>query len=237
MPTLPGADEVHAPALPDAWLATHPAVVFDLDGTLVDTLPDLTGALDEALEAIGLPPVHPEVVMDSLHGGLAGTAAAVAAALGLDAPLARRLRIAYEEAYAEAPARRALPFVGVLECLHALRAAGCRLAVCTNKSQSDAERVLEALGLAFAFDTIVGAGRGFALKPDPQPLLHAVQHLGHPPGRAVLVGDSLVDALCARRAGVRFAHFAGGYGGAEAEAAPADARFASYSTVRQDRPR
>lgn len=226
--TPPAAHDPLAPEALGQWLSAHPVIVFDLDGTLVDTLPDLTGALDDALAALDLPPVHPDVVMASLHGGLAGTAAAAAEALSLDEARAHALCVAYETAYAATPALRALPFPGVLDCLHALREAGCALGVCTNKSQSDADGVLRALRLDFAFDIVVGARRGFPLKPDPAPLLHAIAMLGAHPRESVLVGDSVVDARCAHAAGAGFAHFSGGYGGAEALAAHALARFSDY---------
>lgn len=229
--TLPAAHDSLSPDALGQWLAAHPVVVFDLDGTLVDTLPDLTGALDDALASLDLPPVHPEVVMASLHGGLAGTAAAVAEALALDEARAHALRIAYETAYSASPAMRALPFPGVPDCLHALRAAGCTLGVCTNKSQLDAERVLRALRLDFAFDIVVGAGRGLPLKPDPAPLLHAIAVLGAHPRESLLVGDSVVDARCAHAARAGFVHFSGGYGGSAACSAPALARFSDYGQL------
>ena len=188
------------------------ARVFDLDGTLVDTLPDLSRTLNAALADLGLPGVATEVVRRSLHGGL--EASVDSALQTLQAPVALRelLLSRYQAHYDTAPAQHSRPYPGVPELLERLRSRGDTLAVCTNKPQALAQRLLGCLGLASSFRVVVGADTCGQRKPHPAPLLHALDALGATPQQAVLVGDSAVDLACAEAAGVDCLLFAGGYG-------------------------
>jgi phosphoglycolate phosphatase len=206
-------------------------IVFDLDGTLVDTLPDLHGALNAALASLELPPIPPELVRHSLHDGLEGSARAAGRALGLDIARIDALIDAYRRHYEAEPVRRSAAYPGVQAVLARLLARGRRLGVCTNKAASQAREVLRALGLLDAFDIVVGADSCAHRKPDPRPLLLAIDALDGRPADALLVGDSPVDTACARAAEVDCLIHAGGYGAAAADSTAGARHFASFEML------
>lgn len=191
---------------------TRPVRVFDLDGTLVDTLPDLARALNAALSDLGLPPVPAALVRQSLHDGIEGSVEAALQALRAPAALRELLLARYQVHYDDTPAQLSRPYPGVHEVLQRLLARGERLAVCTNKQQVLAQRVLGSLGLAPFFSVVVGADTCDHRKPHPAPLLHAIGALGASRSQTLLVGDSAVDLACADAAGVDCLVFRGGYG-------------------------
>ena len=194
------------------------ALVFDLDGTLVDTIPDLTVALNRALAELGLEEVDRDLVAQSLHEGLEGSVDAALkrqAANGTrvaDPALRGELLRRYDNHYALNVSESSRAFAGVEDVLARLRRQGAALAVCTNKSQVLSERLLSALGLIGYFDAVIGALPQRPRKPAPQPLWEALQRLGSAPAGAVLVGDSWVDVHCARAAGVDCLIHGAGYG-------------------------
>ena len=179
-------------------------IVFDLDGTLVDTAPDLIGSLNVLLAKEGLAPAS---VADAGfligRGGRAMVSRGFAAA---GAPLDEtQLEARYEALVAHYRGHIAdlsQPFPGVREALEDLRAAGARLSVCTNKRGDLSAALLEALGLAGSFAAVAGPDLAAAGKPDPRHLLAAIEAAGGRPDRAVMVGDSVSDARAARTAGV-----------------------------------
>ena len=179
-------------------------IVFDLDGTLVDTAPDLIGSLNVLLAAEGLAPAS---VADA--GLLFGGGGRVMVSRGFAAagkPLDdAQLEARYEALvahYRDHIADLSRPFPGVRDTLEALRAAGARLAVCTNKRGDLSAALLEAVGLAGNFAAIVGPDLACAAKPDPRHLLWAIEAAGGRADRAVMVGDSVSDAQAARAAAV-----------------------------------
>ena len=194
------------------------ALVFDLDGTLVDTIPDLTVALNRALADLGLGAVDSDLVAQSLHGGLEGSVDAALDRLAADgtrdaAPALRgELLRRYDYHYALNVSESSRAFGCVEEVLARLRRQGAALAVCTNKSQVLSGRLLSDLGLIRYFDAVIGAAPRRPRKPAPQPLWEALQRLGAEPAGAVLVGDSWVDVHCARAAGVDCLIHGAGYG-------------------------
>jgi phosphoglycolate phosphatase len=197
-----------------ALLCASPALVFDLDGTLVDTLPDLTDALNQALREHACAPVSAALVRRSLHGGVETSVdAALGAAGAADPALAHAVLMRYQGLLDEQPVRGSRPYPGVADLLHHCRARGQRLAVCTNKREAPARRVLQEVGLADFFTVVVGADTCAHRKPHAEPLLHAIAGLACLPAQAALVGDSPVDQACAAAAGIGFLLFAGGYGG------------------------
>lgn len=200
------------------------AVVFDLDGTLVDTLPDLARCLDQALLDEGLPAAGPALVRRSLHGGLEGS---VDAALAGGMAVFRRAAVLarYRALYDADPARASRPFAGVVPLLQRLRQRRCPMAVCTNKTEATARRVLQRLGLAEGLDVVVGADTCGRRKPDPAPLRLALAMLRTDADQALMVGDSPVDRDVACAAGLRCLIFGGGYGGPGLEDLP---RFDDY---------
>lgn len=206
-------------------------IVFDLDGTLVDTLPDLHDALTAALDSLGLPSVTADLVRQSLHDGLEGSARAAGRALGLDATRIDDLIDLYRRHYDAAPVRRSAVYPGVDTVLARLLARGRRLGVCTNKATAQARQVLQALGLLDAFGVVVGADSCAQRKPDPRPLLLAIDALGGVPSDALLIGDSPVDAACAQAADVDCLIHAGGYGASAVAPAIRVGRFATFDAL------
>jgi len=195
------------------------AVVFDLDGTLVETLPDLHRATVELLREEGLPPLPAEAVRRMIGDGARRLVERALAAAGrpVDDATLDRLHRRFLEIYEADPHRESRLPAGVRETLETLRAEGFDLAVCTNKPQRPSVAILEAFDLLPYFDLVLGGDVLPVRKPDPQPLLHLLDRLGVPPARAVMVGDSRNDRLTAQRAGVPCVLLAEGYGEHRAE--------------------
>jgi phosphoglycolate phosphatase len=179
-------------------------VAFDLDGTLVDTAPDLMGALNTLLAEEGLPPLALETAPLLVGQGAKVMIERGFAAAGepLDAERATRLFDRYITLYVGRIAAESRPFAGVEAALDLLQAQGAILAVCTNKRTDLTLALLDALGLTPRFAAIVGADMAPAAKPDARHLLLAIEMAGGDPARALMVGDSVNDALAARNAGV-----------------------------------
>jgi phosphoglycolate phosphatase len=179
-------------------------VVFDLDGTLVDTAPDLISALNFVLDREGLSPVPLASARNMIGGG-----ARVLIERGLEAEgraatpddLAR-LTADFIDYYAANIADASRPFEGLEAALDDLGARGYRLAVCTNKLEWLSRRLLDALGLSPRFAAICGADTFGVSKPDPAFLRETVARAGGKIGSAIMVGDSGTDIGVARRAGV-----------------------------------
>ena len=183
-------------------LATSPLVVFDLDGTLVDTAPDLVATLNTILARGGLPPVDYESARNMVGGGARLMLERGLAAAGQNLPVATvdGLTRDFIDHYAAHLADTSRPFPGAETALDTLAEHGCRLAVCTNKLEWLSVRLLAALGLSKRFSAICGADTFGVSKPDPQILLRTVVRAGAAGSAAVMVGDSLTDIATARAA-------------------------------------
>jgi phosphoglycolate phosphatase len=179
-------------------------IAFDLDGTLVDTAPDLVGALNTILVENSLPPLPFEDVRVMVGRGARALLERgfTAAGRALDDTTAPPLVARFIEIYLGRIARESAAFPGVVEVLGDLRAAGAKLVVCTNKLTHLSLALLDALNLTPAFDAVIGADLAPRPKPDPSHVLAAIEAVGGDPARAVMVGDSINDALAANRAGV-----------------------------------
>ncbi|MFL6798373.1 MAG: phosphoglycolate phosphatase [Xanthobacteraceae bacterium] len=181
-----------------------PAVIFDLDGTLVDTAPDLVATLNTVLARIGLPPVPYAAARNMVGGG-----ARAMIERGLQA---ERRTVTPGEVdglvndfiahYAAHIADQSRPFPGLVAALDVLGREGYRLAVCTNKLEWLAVRLLEALRLKPRFVAICGGDTFGITKPDAELLRRTITQAGGQIERAVLVGDSATDISTARNAGV-----------------------------------
>lgn len=188
-------------------------VVFDLDGTLIDSAPDLHAAANRLMSELSLPTFDLATITSFIGNGLAKLverclAGAGEAGRGVDPDRAFER---YKALYAEGASRLTRPYPGVVESLAALSEAGCRLGIVTNKSEGLALSTLADLGLAPHFEVVIGGDTLHTRKPEPEGLLLAVDRLGGMKADALFVGDSEVDAETAARAGLRFALFAGGY--------------------------
>ena len=188
------------------------AVVFDLDGTLADTTPDIAAALNRTLERRGLGPLSDAEVhgMTGYGAGELVLRAFAAAGERLDDEAAAEQTRRYLETYAERPVERSEPNRDAGEALAALAARGAALGVCTNKDTALAWTVLRGLGLADHLRAVVGADAVPHRKPHPGHLQAVLDALGAPAETAVYVGDNAIDVQTAEMAGVRCAIVAWG---------------------------
>jgi phosphoglycolate phosphatase len=189
-------------------------VVFDLDGTLVDSLPDVTSAINRAFRTAGLPPVTVEQVEPAMGHGARQLVAAAAGAAAPDAPLAAtdldEVCASYQREYAEVPAAQTAPFADAVDAVRSLHERGVRVGICTNKTTDLARQVLAAVGLADYVTSVIGRDGSSNPKPDPRHLLDVVASLGLEPGEVVYVGDNPIDVAVARGAGIAYRHVAWG---------------------------
>ncbi|MDV2078530.1 phosphoglycolate phosphatase [Marinobacter xestospongiae] len=198
-------------------------LLFDLDGTLVDSAADLAAAVDQMLTEMGRPTAGAERVRQWVGNG---AAVLVQRALAgrhdheaggpLDEATYRQALDRFFTAYAEHNGRHATVFEGVEAFLTAAREQGCKLAVVTNKPSAFTGDLLEQMGLDHWFEVTVSGDTLTVKKPDPAPLHHALEALGADPARAVMVGDSITDIRAARNAGLPVVAVRYGYNHGEA---------------------
>lgn len=210
------------------------AVVFDLDGTLIDSAADLCAALNRLLADEGLRPLSVGEVVPMIGDGAGklverGLAAAGGKPSHAALPgLTRRFLAHYEPHAAEAT--RALP--GVAEALEALMAQGIALGICTNKPEQATRAILSALDLERHFGAVIGGDSvPGARKPDPPMVVAVLDRLGVLPHEAVMVGDSGDDVAAARAAGLPVLLRAGGYTAVPAEDLGADGVFTAFADL------
>ncbi len=183
---------------------TRPLVAFDLDGTLVDSAPDLLDTLDVVLSGRGLAPVDRDDARAMIGGGARVLIRRALAHEGITLPEAEieALNARFLEHYAAHIADRTRPFPGVTQALDRLAAQGVLLAVCTNKLEHLARLLLDRLDLTPRFHAITGADTYGKPKPDALPLMSTIAAAGGVPAATLMVGDSRTDILTARAAGV-----------------------------------
>ena len=205
-------------------------IVFDLDGTLADTAPDIAAALNHALAQVGRHILTLDAVRSMVgHGGKVLVQRGLAATGGEDAltlATAYAAMIAYYETHV---CEHSQPYPGVVAALDALRDRGVALAVCTNKPEHLARGVIDVLGWRDRFAAIVGGDTLAATKPDPAMLHHAIEQAGG--GPAAMVGDSIVDAQTARAANLPCVAVSFGYPDRPADQLGADAVIDSFDAL------
>lgn len=177
-------------------------IAFDLDGTLVDTAPDLVGTLNVLLRDEGLPTLPLDEARPFIGRGARWLIERGFEAAGQHLHPARvqPLFDRFIAHYLDHIADESRPFPGCEAALDALKARGARLCVCTNKRTDLSVALLEAVGLATRFEAVIGADSTPAIKPDPRHLQAAVDAVGGDIGRTILVGDAATDAGAARAA-------------------------------------
>jgi phosphoglycolate phosphatase len=190
-----------------------PTVVFDLDGTLVDTAPDLVDTLNVVFARAGLPPVPFATARNMIGSGARAMIERSLKAEGrpLIAAEIDTLFGHFIEHYTAHIADRSRPFPGLQAALERLAARGCALAVCTNKVEALSLQLLAALGLAKHFAAICGPDTLGMQKPDPEMLRQTIVRAGGRPDCAVMVGDSATDIDTARAAGIPIVAVGFGY--------------------------
>ena len=206
------------------------AVVFDLDGTLLNTEAVIVHAASQALQAWGHAALPPDYRMPNMHGTAAELMADVLKERGHALPEGGMQTAGdmFEHCYAQYPAHAIPLYDGVVDFLQSLRHAGLCLGVCTNKVHALALQGLEAAGILTLFEVVTGRDSCGVAKPAAAPLLHTLAQLNRPAERAIFVGDTHVDAACAQAAGVRFAWFSAGFGDQRVQDYAQVVQFASY---------
>jgi phosphoglycolate phosphatase len=206
-------------------------VVFDLDGTLVDSAPDLRASMNKLLAEHGAAPLDPPTLRSFIGNGVPTLVRRSFAArdLALDDETHAAAVHRFHAFYDVDPAGHSTLYPGVLPLLEALAERDVPMGLCTNKYEAGTRLVLDAFGLSGFFRVVVGGDTLPVLKPDPAPLRRCVEALGAP--GILYVGDSEVDAATAEAAGVPFALFTGGYRRTPAEQIPAAFRFDAFETL------
>ncbi|GGE27700.1 phosphoglycolate phosphatase [Gemmobacter megaterium] len=206
-----------------------PAIVFDLDGTLIDSAPDIHAAVNRVLQDEGCAPLTLAETIGFIGHGLPTLVDRARAYRGLAAARQDDMVEAMTRHYGAASTALTRPYPGVLAALSSLRSAGYVIGVCTNKPIVATQRILADLGLADHMAAVVGGDSLEVKKPDPAPLRLAFDRLGR---RAlVYVGDSEVDAETARAAGVPFALFTRGYRKTPVTALPHRLAFEDFARL------
>jgi phosphoglycolate phosphatase len=218
-------------------LAMPRLVLVDLDGTLVDTLPDLSFCVDRMLAELGLPGVSAQSVRAWVGNG---TEALVRRALStrddraLDGDRLAEAQRIFTRLYARHASDRSHVFDGARTALDFFDRAGVALACVTNKAAAFTDKLLADLGLDSCFDLVISGDTLARKKPDPMPLLHAVDHFRVQPADALLVGDSTNDVKAARAAGMSVVCVTYGYNhGEDIRASAPDALVDSLAELPQ----
>jgi phosphoglycolate phosphatase len=208
-------------------------IVFDLDGTLIDTAPDLISTLNITLAREGMPPVPYEEARKMIGGGARGMIEKALVAEGrpdVKADLDRMFG-EFVEHYAAHIADRSRPFPHLETVLDRLAADGYRLAVCTNKLEWLSVRLLDTLNLTRHFAAICGQDTFGMQKPDPEVLRRTIVKAGGAPDRAIMVGDSGTDVRTARNAALPVIAVTFGYSEVPIESLQPDRLIGSYNEL------
>jgi phosphoglycolate phosphatase len=209
------------------------SVIFDLDGTMIDTAPDLIAATNYALCQFGKPPVPEHFIEAAVGLGAKAMIHAALLSLGHE-PSAEELKTImphFLDYYGDHLAERSTPFPGLEDALARLRAEGALLGVCTNKLSTLARKLLAELNLEHYFVFVAGADSFPVRKPDPGHLLATIEAVGGDARRAVMIGDSSADSKAAHAAKVPFIAVTFGYGEKPVELLRPDAVIGHFSEL------
>jgi phosphoglycolate phosphatase len=211
-------------------LADPLSLIFDLDGTLIDSAPEIHAVANKVFTDEGLQPFSFEVVRAAIGNGVGVLVSRLLQSQGRSptGPLQVELAARFVKIYEEAFDLTSL-YPGVADALTDLGNAGHRLGICTNKPEGPARAVLRHFQLDGMFQTVIGGDSLATRKPDPAPLLASLRMLGD--GPALFVGDSEVDAETARAAGIPLALYTRGYRSAPVETLGAKLIFDDFSAL------
>lgn len=207
------------------------AIIFDLDGTLIDSAPDIHAAMAEVFKRRGIDPVPFQQVRSFIGNGVSKLVARCIRAAGLDESDALHAEIAAEfhARYAAAVHLTTL-YPHVADTLQTLHKDGFRLGLCTNKPEAATHAVLKHFGIDHLFDAMSFGDGPYPAKPDPAPVRHIVDQL--PARRFLYVGDSETDAETAKNAKLPMAIFTRGYRKTPVEQLYHDAHFDDFAQLR-----
>lgn len=212
------------------------SVVFDLDGTLVHSIPSLQSALNDLLQEDGLPPLDEAEVTAMVGEGVDALVLKAYAARGVgsvdkvDVQHPDRLR-RFMVRYGRDPLTGTVLHRGAFSLLERLSKAGIVLGICTNKPQDPAHTLIQALGIAPFITALVGGDTLAQRKPDPAPLNHTLALMKADKNSTLYVGDSAIDVMCARGVGVPVALLEHGYSAYPASVLGADYVFHDLPTL------
>jgi phosphoglycolate phosphatase len=189
-------------------------VVFDLDGTLLDTRSAMVAAINATLTCIGRSSVLGADLSDATHEGLESMLHRALSLTGTlpDAHTLEHLQFVTSEGYLASSMERVELFAAALALLDALQRRGIWMAVCTNQREAHARALLSTFGLAHYFAAVVGRNTFDVHKPNPLPLMWLIGRCGVRPEQTLMIGDSDVDARCALQAGATIVLMEHGYG-------------------------
>ena len=189
-------------------------VLFDLDGTLVDSVPDLANSIDLMLEHIGLPRRGENRIRNWVGSGidrLVKRALADDMDVEPDEELFQKALPVFMDFYRENTCIRSRVYDGVLDALNFLKLGGYKLGCVTNKRKQFTDNLLKALGIFHDFDIVLSGDSLVRMKPDPMPLLHAAEKFAIKPENVLMIGDSVNDVKAARAAGMQVLCVSYGY--------------------------
>jgi phosphoglycolate phosphatase len=193
---------------------TPELIMIDVDGTLVDSVPDLAYCVDETMKQIGLPVRGETAVRDWVGNGVIRLTER-AVANDLDAPhdeaLFEKAMPIFNELYAENTSKRSVLYPGVREGLDYLLGTGIKIGCITNKAEQFTHPLLKDMGLWDDFEIVISGDTLEKKKPDPLPLLHGAKELGADPKNSLMLGDSTSDVKAARAAGFSIICMSYGY--------------------------
>ncbi len=209
-------------------LSNRKGIVFDLDGTLLHTEPDIRLAINAAFKTCGFQPIEDRTTLPNLHGTLPEI---LSAAMQLiEAPESSIFDVMrhYNKHYVKQAHRHSILYPGAYEFLHYLDSKGIALGICTNKDEASARQALEKTSILKFFTCVTGGDTTAYAKPHSMPLLHTLKILDVEPEHTLMIGDTHVDALCAQQAKINFIHFQNGYGKSVSENYPCVGYFSDY---------
>nr|WP_257215225.1 HAD-IA family hydrolase [Pollutimonas harenae] len=207
-------------------------LVFDLDGTIVDSAADIINGMRLTFQQAGLGTLPQDYFPDNLHGTSEGIMRDILADMGWQAPTDfSPLKAQYVQNYSTLGHGTTQLYAGAQDVLNACRDASLAMGICTNKVHASALAATHKVGIHGLFDFISGSDSWAQPKPSPIPLLETIRMLGLEPEQCLYFGDTSIDAECARNAGVRFVLHASGYGDPALEDAPRYFAFSQWSEL------